>query len=341
MLEVERLLADCLHDVRTQGHRTVPLTAEPGTAYAEARRTFLTAGLRALRDDLPESGWTQLSLAPGRHPLPDLYRRLAAAARALTGPEGPAGDFFFLHKPPGLRIRFRAAGPEHAEDLRAALRHHFTPRDGDGEPPVEGVYEPEVYLFGGPRAMPWVHALFTADSLAWLDHHAGTGGHGAPPPPDWRVSLTLLRAMLDGLGVVGWEHRGVWTAVREETGRRLPDGLTGPARQHAAAGVRGYWRCSRDEQLGALPAGWRDAVRGHAEAVQQAAERWRAGYFESGDACTGPRRAAAFAVIFHWNRGRFSVARQALLTEALAEADTPFPAGADTPAPAPAYGKAR
>ncbi|QGV82077.1 thiopeptide-type bacteriocin biosynthesis protein [Streptomyces ficellus] len=325
MVDVERLLADCLADARTASLGTLPLSGE-GAAYAEARRTFLAAGLRALRDDVPETGWVQLGLAPWPDAWPALYRRLADTAHELTGC-GWAGDFFFMHKPPGLRVRFHATRPAGVAALRAELLRRFDRRDGAWTSPAEGVYEPETYLFGGVTAMPLVHALFTADSLAWLDHHAARGKPGAPPPADWRVSLTLLRAALDGLGIVGWEHRGVWQVVRDDTGRRMVAGLRDAPVRRAADGIRAYWDMTCEEQLDTLPAPWRDGLRDHQDAVRRAAERWRTGYFETGDATVGPRRAAAHYAVFHWNRGRFPLARQCLLTEALASdgSDTPDP----------------
>jgi hypothetical protein len=164
--------------------------------------------------------------------------------------------------------------------------------------------------------MPWVHALFTADSRAWLDFHHAVAG--APAPPGWRVSLALLHAVFDGLDIVGWEHRGVWQVVREETGRRLPGGIGEPDLRRAAAGIRAWWNQSPDARLEAMPKGWRDVVGEHVQAVERAAERWRTHYFASGEATMGPRRAAAHYAIFHWNRAALSTARQCLLTEALA-----------------------
>ncbi|MFJ4526405.1 thiopeptide-type bacteriocin biosynthesis protein [Streptomyces sp. NPDC088810] len=317
MVRVERLLADCLADARAEPLGTVPLPAD-GPAYAAARRTFLAAGLHALRAHRPEDGWVQLGLTC-EHSGPRLppYGQLAEAAGELLG-SGQARDFFFLHKPPGLRVRFRAAEPTRAPDLHAALLRHLEPdrQDDARVRPVAGVYEPETYLFGGPRSMPWVHALFTADSRAWLDVHTAVAG--APAPVGWRVSLALLQALFDGLDIIGWEHRGVWQAVREETGRRLPGGLGGPDRQRAAAGIRAWWQLSPQARLEALPKAWQDIIGEHLQAVRRAAEHWRTHYFASGEATIGPRRAAAHLVIFHWNRGGLSTARQCLLTEALA-----------------------
>ncbi|MEU6594465.1 hypothetical protein ABZ923_35580, partial [Streptomyces sp. NPDC046881] len=141
---------------------------------------------------------------------------------------------------------------------------------------------------------------------------------GAPAPAGWRVSLALLHAVFDGLDIVGWEHRGVWQTVREETGRRLPGGLGGPDRRRAAAGIRDWWHHSPQARLEAMPKAWQDVLGEHLRAVRQAAEDWRTHYFAAGEATIGPRRAAAHHVVFHWNRGGLSTARQCLLTEALA-----------------------
>ncbi|WP_240796164.1 thiopeptide-type bacteriocin biosynthesis protein [Streptomyces sp. RFCAC02] len=296
--------------------RRPPLPAD-GAGYAAARRAFLAAGLAALREHLPDAGWVQLNLTPDASGPAGLHRRLAAAAGETLG-SGLARDFFFMHKPPGVRARFRAAEPSLAGDLRTVLLRHLTPDQGAaaGQRPVATVYEPETYLFGGPRSMPHVHTLFTADSLAWLDLH--TGAAGGQPPAAWRVSLTLLRTVFDRLGIDGWEHRGVWQAVRDETGRRLPGGLHDTALRRVADGIRAHWAEGAEAQLAALPEAWRNVLGPRLDGVARAAEQWRTRYFASGEATVGPRRAAAHHVIFHWNRGLVSTARQCLLTEALA-----------------------
>ncbi|WP_330435420.1 thiopeptide-type bacteriocin biosynthesis protein [Streptomyces sp. NBC_00825] len=265
----------------------------------------------------PEASWVQVNLAPQPRSCPRLYEWLAGTAHDLLD-EHTARAFFFMHKPPGLRVRFQASRSAGTVLLQAELLDRIKEFGRLAGPPVCAVYEPESYLFGGPGSMPWVHDVFTADSLAWLDHHTRRpgdgGGHAAA---DWRLSLALLREMFDGLGIVGWEHRGVWDAVRTDTGRRLPEGLRDTALRRAARGIRAYWEQPRGQLLTGLPETWRVGQERHCEAVHLAAARWRTGYFESGYAQRGPRRAAAHVVIFHWNRARLSHARQSLLAEAL------------------------
>ncbi|MEW2159963.1 thiopeptide-type bacteriocin biosynthesis protein [Streptomyces sp. NPDC007189] len=300
--------------------RDIPLSPVPvssdGPAYAAARRTFLTAGLSALQEGAPDTNWVQVNLAPGPAAWRRTYQAVADTAQELIA-SGAVRRFFFMHKPPGLRVRFEACAPDRGR-LRAELTRRFRALEGQARPPVCGVYEPETYLFGGPLSMRLVHDLFTVDSFAWLEHHTAATADGGPAPlADWRLSLVLLGGLLDGLGVVGWEHRGVWEVVRDDTGRRLgpcPDQST----LRAAAGILGAWQAGPQALLGSLSEARRTAVEAHADAVRRAAGQWRTGYFESGAATIGPRRAAAYYVIFHWNRGRLSLARQSLLTHALA-----------------------
>ncbi|MEU5159483.1 thiopeptide-type bacteriocin biosynthesis protein [Streptomyces sp. NPDC020875] len=272
----------------------------------------------------PEDSWVQINLPLSGYPVPPpLYGRLADLAREVLA--AGAREFFFMHKPPGLRIRFQTADPADTPALRAELLARTRALYDRGllaAPPVGTVYEPESYLFGGDAAMPWVHRLFTADALAWLDCHRAAGlpadGPGRPPA-GWRISLLLLRELLAGLHIVGWEHRGVWEAVRSDTGRALtPADPADTERRRAEQGIRAWWARPRDEALAALPDGWREPLDRHRAAVRRAADEWRTGYFEAGTAIRGPRRAAAYAVIFHWNRGALPAGRQCLLTEALA-----------------------
>jgi hypothetical protein len=60
-------------------------------------------------------------------------------------------------------------------------------------------------------------------------------------------------------------------------------------------------------------------VADHDQALLAGAAQWRSGYFSSRTASLGPRAAAAFYVIFHWNRAGLSHGEQALLAESLSE----------------------
>ncbi|MFE0762089.1 thiopeptide-type bacteriocin biosynthesis protein [Streptomyces smyrnaeus] len=280
------------------------------------------AGLAAARDAGVEAPWAQVNLAveSEERARTEFCAELGVVAREFLGAER-ARNFFFMHKDPGIRVRFQAPEPDGdgATQLRASLLRRFARCEGARTRPVCVVYEPEHYLFGGPASMAYVHDLFTLDSFAWLDHHVRHPGR-AGQLAAWRHSLLLLRELFTGLGIVGWEHRGVWHTLSREAGRGLgaAGGTDRAAREQAAAGIAAFWRAPREEALLAFPEERRPALVRHAQAVRQAAVRWRKGYFEGGEATVGPRTAAAYFTVFHWNRGRLSLPRQKLLTHALA-----------------------
>lgn len=300
------------------GGRTLPLAEflagclDPSgdQELVAARLTFLAGGLDALRT-AGAPRWTQLGLGGIAG---ELYRELALSARELLA-EGEITDFFFMHKPPGLRVRF-AAAPGRATHVRAELRRRAqrwrsTGLVTDVQP---GVYEPEAHLFGGPASMRHVHRLFTVDSLAWLDHHSG--GHGQAP--SWVVSLLMLRSVFTGLRVAGWEDRDVWARVQHGGQRRLPHALAPDAVAVASEELRQWWAAS-DTLLDQVPEPTRELVDRHAIEVEPVIKRWWSEYFTTELARVGPREAAAYYVVFHWNRAKLSSGRQALITEALAD----------------------
>jgi thiopeptide-type bacteriocin biosynthesis protein len=77
------------------------------------------------------------------------------------------GCFFFVRKPPGLRLRFAlsAAGDDAVREIESCM-------DRLGRRKLvtkwfPSIYEPETFKFGGPEAMEAVHAYFFRDSMSW------------------------------------------------------------------------------------------------------------------------------------------------------------------------------
>jgi thiopeptide-type bacteriocin biosynthesis protein len=287
--DLRALLTECLRGVREHAE----LAAEP--------RAFLTGGMAAVNRLRSASRWVQLGLVVPPDRRTAAYRELGRLANDLLA-EGTVSNFFFMHKPPGLRIRFEALSTTAVE-----LRELLTAAAGDWcragliDSVQHTVYEPETELFGGPTSMECVHRLFTADSLAWLDAHVSA-------QPAWQFSLGWIRILFDGLGIVGWEDLGVWRRLRDRAGRGLPSSITDmPGYAEAAEGVRQAWAATRTSAVIEVP-----------EASAAAVREWRRAYFETADAAFGPRQGAALAIIFHWNRGALSNFRQGLLATALA-----------------------
>ncbi|GAA0647950.1 hypothetical protein GCM10010174_84190 [Kutzneria viridogrisea] len=298
-LPLAEFLADCLDPV--------------GDAeLLAARLTFLAGGLDALRS-AGAPRWTQLGLGGVRAAL---YPELARCARSLLA-RGEVTDFFFMHKPPGLRVRF-AAAQGRAAAVREQVRREADRwrREGLVAEVSPGLYEPEAHLFGGPASMRHVHRLFTVDSLAWLDHLAVAEGRA----PNWVVSLLMLRSVFSGLEVAGWEDRDVWARVRDCAHRTLPGELTTGPTATACRELRARWRAP-EELRAALPERAQEVLRAHDAAVRPVLADWRTEYFASERARVGPREAASYHVVFHWNRGRLTGGRQALIAEALAGSD--------------------
>jgi thiopeptide-type bacteriocin biosynthesis protein len=279
----------------------------------ERTGVFVTAGLDAVISQEVPSPWLQwgLSMPPGQ--CPALYAALLDLTTTLID-QGVVKDFFFMHKPPGLRIRFRV-DPDALPGIRDDLGDRLAGWQADSlvDGVTSGVYEPEQQLFGGPVAMPHVHRLFTADSLAWLTRE-GVGD----PGPAWAFSLAVLASVLPAMGIHGWEDIEVWQRIREQCHRRVPADLD-PARVAAVAtGVRAAW-ADPGRLRSDLSAGVSAALDTHGPAMTEAAARWREEYFTDPGAIIGPREATAFFVIFHWNRGGLTPAAQALVTAALAD----------------------
>ncbi|MET9324137.1 thiopeptide-type bacteriocin biosynthesis protein [Streptomyces sp. NPDC003038] len=293
------------------GHLLAGHTGDP--EWEAVRDAFVAGGLAAVHAAAgTDRDWIQVGIQAASSDRIGLYRELSDVAAGLLD-EGLARNFFFMHKPPGLRVRFQACTGE-----REALRARVETWAGSyaGGNVAHGLYEAESQLFGGPSAMEHAHRLFTHDSLAWLDIH---GRRGEQPVASWAVSLLMLRDVLDALEIVGWEDRGVWELVRRETGRQLSAQMRGlPGRAQAAAGAASYW--ARPQELRERLPVWAQAVaERHRTAVLSDGERWRTQYFHTPAATMGPRRAAAFYTVFHWNRAALPALTQALLAEALAD----------------------
>ncbi|MDH3598753.1 MAG: thiopeptide-type bacteriocin biosynthesis protein [Candidatus Tectomicrobia bacterium] len=286
-------------------------------ALISVRDAFLDAGLNALKSATCSSSWVQVGLEVGREvPYIELYRRVACTARELLE-DSSASNFFFMHKPPGMRVRFETtvAGRHR---LKEALYQRLSVWQSEGvvEHVVPGVYEPEYHLFGGPVSMLSVHELFTIDSLTWLDFHVLTASEESGPT--WALSLVMLRALFTGLHITDWEDLDVWDRIRRKTGRRLPgEALAQAEFATVAADIQSQWFRHQALLDELSPQGQRIA-QSYQQAADPVTARWRSEYFTTRQAYIGPREAAAFFTIFHWNRAALPLTRQALLTEALA-----------------------
>ncbi|MDK1349089.1 thiopeptide-type bacteriocin biosynthesis protein [Streptomyces sp. 378] len=272
-------------------------------------RVFLEAGLCAVRSQpLP---WIQYDLTIVEERRRELYVSLLEFVSG--GLPGGMANFFLMHKPPGIRLRFEATpGGRTRESVDEWLQ--AVQAAGCVLEARNAVYEPEHVLFGGHESMPSVHRIFTLDSLVWLAYHAqATTG----PVPAWRLSLRMIRSLLDGLGIDDLEDLGLWDHLVRDAGRgfrREP-----PGNWHKVADeIRRAWydtsdKVGREADLADVSALLSDYER----RLPHACEQWTDTYFRSPDARIGRVAAAVPLVAFHWNRARLSPAWQIALSEAL------------------------
>jgi thiopeptide-type bacteriocin biosynthesis protein len=296
-----------------------------GEDYSEelcrARDLFVQTGLEALAAEARTGAWLQIGIRPSEDLAlrRELCQRIAGVARRLLS-ESAVDNFFFMHKSPGMRLRFeRGQGSPYG--LEEALYEEVAHWNAEGlvEGVEPGLYEPESQLFGGQTSMKYVHALFTVDSLIWLDYHSCRTVDDETISPAWLVSLAALRPVFAGLDITGWEDIGVWDRIREMAGRRLGEvQVSLPMYAKVADELRDTWS-HKNRILDGLHPAVAAIVAHHDSALLTGAARWRSGYFCNRRASLGPRAAAAFYVIFHWNRAALSHTEQALLTESLAE----------------------
>ncbi|MFJ9361448.1 thiopeptide-type bacteriocin biosynthesis protein [Streptomyces mirabilis] len=296
---------------RAADHLDGRSSTEDDPALRQAVQKFLDAGLSALvPSHTPQ--WVEYRLHQPDGINPRLYAALAALARELL--TGAAEDFFFMHKSPGLRVRFRLPDRPERPDALSAVESHLTHWQHEGL--IHGwshaVYEPEAHIFGGPTSMESVHRIFTADSLAWADFWSTD----ALRRPVWALSLLMIEGLFDSLRIVGWEDRDVWDRLRRQGQRSFPgekpDGWPDLRKK-----IQHLW--SEPGRLHTTVESWGSPYAGaFRSAVQQEAPVWFDRYFTTAEAYVGPREAAAFLIVYHWNRARLPFTWQCAITEALA-----------------------
>lgn len=119
------------------------------------------------------SYWAQMNVALERKTgdaLPSaraLFSRLSPTI-ARWRKENTLEHFFFIRKPPDVRLRFLVYNPQinlipDLEKMLAELK-----QEGLIKYYFPSIYEPEIFQFGGEEAIDLIHAYFDIDSEAWI-----------------------------------------------------------------------------------------------------------------------------------------------------------------------------
>lgn len=260
-----------------------------------------------------ESRWLQINVGLVRGKAGAL-----ASARALFDELEPivracrrdrrVSRFFFVRKPPDLRLRFLGPDPERDLAPEIGKRLALLKRRGHVTRHFRSVYEPEIRQFGGPEATDRVHAHFDCDTRGWLAFDGLEAAGKRTVPPETLTLAVMNDLFLATLGCPS-EVWDVWENVVRAAG--VAEGAT-PA--IPAFGL--------DEILAGLdPAQARIArayQRGNGLLARGLQRAWNRGRLEC-----GLRAILPFVAMFHFNRHGFDGARYGPLVRAMARAWNP------------------
>lgn len=210
--------------------------------------------------------------------------------------------WFFTRKTPCWRIRYVPGNERTQEYLRNHLNDLIRRRHIDAA--TEVIYEPEVYAFGGLRAMECAHNLFHLDSRHLLTYLASS------PDSERRreLSILLCTTLLRSAGLDWYEQGDVWTRVADH--RDLPGPIPPARRGTLEAGLRRLMSVDvttliRDGAPLAFPADWAAAF---AAAGSELADLATKGLLHR-----GLRASLAHHIVFAWNRLGMPYTTQAVL----------------------------
>ncbi|MFE0179773.1 methyltransferase, FxLD system [Streptomyces olivaceus] len=212
----------------------------------------------------------------------------------LTAQESELAQWSFLRKYPWWRLRYRAAGPDSAKVLDAAMDELVNAGVLASWTPA--IYEPEEAAFGGPAAMKVAHTLFHYDSRHLLGEAARQQEVGGPQLGRRELAVLLLSVAMRAAGLDWYEQGDVWARIAAE---RPGDEIRTPQRHRAAVhrlmtvDVSTTSRSVTQGRLAPL-AEWIATFEWFG---QQLADLNRQGRLER-----GLRAVIAHHGIFHWNR---------------------------------------
>ncbi|HWE91496.1 MAG TPA: methyltransferase, FxLD system, partial [Pseudonocardiaceae bacterium] len=125
---------------------------------------------------------------------------------------GQLSTWWYIRKPPGLRLRYQLTDPntQVVEELLDELA-------GTGRIVnwTQGIYEPESVAFGGPSAMDIAQTLFHHDSRHLLARAAHTDAAVASPAGlgQRETTVLLFTTMLRAAGLDWFEQGDVWAKI--------------------------------------------------------------------------------------------------------------------------------
>lgn len=179
--------------------------------------------------------WTELRWMPvlnGEPPVPRIPWKEITAAVSLWRAAGYFDRFFFMRKPPGLRLRFRTSSADFQRALAEWLSELMQAEALLGC--TWSIYEPEQYRFGGPEGMELAHEYWTCDSEVVLRYELlSSSQRGSIPRAGvWAMLVNdLLRRSLGDSSEI-WD---VWRRLVDAVGQLQGDADTAVERYSSMA----------------------------------------------------------------------------------------------------------
>lgn len=230
--------------------------------------------------------------------------------------DGLADRFYFMHKPPGMHLRFRTERKQLLGEVGSFLDEQIV-RGGLGKW-HRGVYDSETHRFGGEVGMDIAHDFFTVESLLVLGYvRAFLCGKTHLLRPQF--SLLLLLELFERVVEGRWELWDIWCKM-ELVDRlpRLSAKVLGAARLEAerASAVVGPLLQDRPALLRDAAPIERELLDAFQPQVDRIARRLAVAR-DAGQLLYGLRSILPSWAVFHWNRMGFSASEQRLICLAM------------------------
>lgn len=285
---------------------------------SHSRANFIQSGLDALLLEQENDKWLQINIdSRGVQQNIHLYNVINELFKELTA-QGYIKNAFFMHKSPGMRVRFQMVDESTKKMVARQLQEkvHQWQLEERVDTLYFSQYEPEATLFGGSQSIAFVHQLFSIDSEFWLQFHAGH--YEISAGRNLELSLYILRNVFLSLEIVDWEDLEVWRKVRSRAGRILnnPSLLDQEILNSVQSEIVQLWA----NPLGLLegyPQALREDLGQVCDKLGKVCHCWLKSYFHTTQAKLGVRAAAAAYVIFFWNRAGIPIEQQMIVTHVL------------------------